>query len=144
MLNFLTNFFTINGKSVIVLVKFSNEDDLLPAEEADAERLYRIAYQQILPVYQAIAKASVLTDGPKPSIEAGANLSFEPSMHNSFMMTLDAKPYFNSKAVAMKIQERRTGRLLGCQVGALVCQGNGVQVVLGRESSLRGYAREAF
>lgn len=24
-------------------------------------------------------------------------------MHNSFMMTLDAKPYFNSKAVAMKI-----------------------------------------
>ena len=92
-----------DGKSVIVLVKFSNEDDLLPAEEADAERLYRIAYQQILPVYQAIAKASVLTDGPKPSIEAGANLSFEPSMHNSFMMTLDAKPYFNSKAVAMKI-----------------------------------------
>lgn len=92
-----------DGKSVIVLVKFSNEDDLLPAEEADAERLYRIAYQQILPVYQAIAKASVLTDGPKPSIEAGSNLSFEPSMHNSFMMTLDAKPYFNSKAVAMKI-----------------------------------------
>ena len=66
-------------------MKFSNEDDLLPAEEADAERLYRIAYQQILPVYQAIAKASVLTDGPKPSIEAGSNLSFEPSMHNSFM-----------------------------------------------------------
>ena len=92
-----------DGKSVIVLVKFSNEDDSLPAEEADAERLYRIAYQQILPVYQAIAKASVLTDGPKPSIEAGATLSFEPSMHNSFMMTLDAKPYFNSKAVAMKI-----------------------------------------
>ena len=92
-----------DGKSVIVLVKFSNEDDSLPAEEADAERLYRIAYQQILPVYQAIAKASVLTDGPKPSIEAGSNLSFEPSMHNSFMMTLDAKPYFNSKAVAMKI-----------------------------------------
>ena len=92
-----------DGKSVIVLVKYSNETDSLPTDEADAERLYRIAYQQILPVYQAIAKASVLTDGPKPSIEAGANLSFEPSMHNSFMMTLDAKPYFNSKAVAMKI-----------------------------------------
>ena len=92
-----------DGKSVIVLVKFCNEDDLLPVEEADAERLYCIAYQQILPVYQAIAKASVLTDGPKPSIEAGSNLSFEPSMHNSFMMTLDAKPYFNNKAVAMKI-----------------------------------------
>ena len=92
-----------DGKSVIVLVKYSNEANSLPTDEADAERLYRIAYQQILPVYQAIAKASVLTDGPKPSIEAGANLSFEPSMHNSFMMTLDAKPYFNSKAMAMKI-----------------------------------------
>ena len=92
-----------DGKSVIVLVKFSNEDDSLPVEEAEAERLYRIAYQQILPVYQAIAKASILTDGPKPSIEAGSNLSFELSMHNTFMMTLDAKPYFNSKAVAIKI-----------------------------------------
>ena len=92
-----------DGKSVIVLVKYSNEANSLPTDEADAERLYRIAYQQILPVYQAIAKASVLTDGPKPSIEAGANLSFEPSMHNSFMMTLDAKPYFNNKAMAMKI-----------------------------------------
>lgn len=92
-----------DGKSVIVLVKYSNETDSLPTDEADAERLYRIAYQQILPVYQAIAKASVLTDGPKPSIEAGSNLSFEPSMHNSFMMTLDAKPYFNNKAMAMKI-----------------------------------------
>ena len=92
-----------DGKSVIVLVKYSNEANSLPTDEADAERLYRIAYQQILPVYQAIAKASVLTDGPKPSIEAGSNLSFEPSMHNSFMMTLDAKPYFNNKAMAMKI-----------------------------------------
>ena len=92
-----------DGKSVIVLVKYSNGTNTLPTDEADAERLYRIAYQQILPVYQAIAKASVLTDGPKPSIEAGSNLSFEPSMHNSFMMTLDAKPYFNNKAMAMKI-----------------------------------------
>ena len=92
-----------DGKSVIVLVKYSNEANSLPTDEADAERLYRIAYQQILPVYQAIAKASVLTDGPKSSIEAGSNLSFEPSMHNSFMMTLDAKPYFNNKAMAMKI-----------------------------------------
>ena len=92
-----------DGKSVIVLVKFCNEDDLLPTEEADAEHLYRIAYQQIFPVYQAIVKASILVDGPKPSIEAGSTLSQEPSIHNSFMMTLDAEPYFNSKAVAMKI-----------------------------------------
>ena len=92
-----------DGKTVIVLIKFQGENDSLPTSEADAEHLYRIAYQQIFPVYQAIVKASTLVDGPKPSIEAGSTLSQEPSIHNSFMMTLDAEPYFNSKAVAMKI-----------------------------------------
>ena len=92
-----------DGKTVIVLIKFQGEKDSLPTSEADAELLYRIAYQQILPVYQAIVKASILVDGPKPSIEAGSTLSQEPSIHNSFMMTLDAEPYFNGKAVAIKI-----------------------------------------
>ena len=92
-----------DGKTVIVLIKFQGEKDSLPTSEADAELLYRIAYQQIFPVYQAIVKASILVDGPKPSIEAGSTLSQEPSIHNSFMMTLDEEPYFNSKAVAMKI-----------------------------------------
>ena len=92
-----------DGKTVIVLIKFQSENDSLPTSESDAEHLYRIAYQQIFPVYQAIVKASILVDGPKPSIEAGSTLSQEPSIHNSFMMTLDAEPYFNSKAVAMKI-----------------------------------------
>ena len=92
-----------DGKTVIVLIKFQGENDSLPTSEADAEHLYRIAYQQIFPVYQAIIKASILVDSPKPSIEAGSTLSQEPSIHNSFMMTLDAKPYFNGKAVAMKI-----------------------------------------
>ena len=92
-----------DGKTVIVLIKFQGEKDSLPTSEADAEHLYRIAYQQIFPVYQAIVKASILVDGPKPSIEAGSTLSQEPSIHNSFMMTIDAEPYFNGKAVAMKI-----------------------------------------
>lgn len=92
-----------DGKTVIVLIKFQGENDSLPISEADAEHLYRIAYQQIFPVYQAIVKASILVDGPKPSIEAGSTLSQEPSIHNSFMMTIDAEPYFNGKAVAMKI-----------------------------------------
>ena len=92
-----------DGKTVIVLIKFQGENDSLPTSEADAEHLYRIAYKQIFPVYQAIVKASILVDGPKPSIEAGSTLSQEPSIHNSFMMTLDAEPYFNGKAVAMKI-----------------------------------------
>ena len=104
-------------KTVIVLIKFQGEKDSLPTSEADAEHLYRIAYQQIFPVYQAIVKASILVDGPKPSIEAGSTLSQEPSIHNSFMMTLDAAPYFNSKAVAMKIDSHARSQNLTPNTG---------------------------
>ena len=106
-----------DGKTVIVLIKFQGENDTLPTSEADAELLYRIAYQQIFPVYQAIVKASILVDGPKPSIEAGSTLSQEPSIHNTFMMTLDAKPYFNSKAVAMKIDSHARSQNLTSSTG---------------------------
>ncbi len=106
-----------DGKTVIVLIKFQGEKDSLPTSEADAEHLYRIAYQQIFPVYQAIVKASILVDGPKPSIEAGSTLSQEPSIHNSFMMTLDAEPYFNNKAVAMKIDSHARSQNLTPNTG---------------------------
>ena len=106
-----------DGKTVIVLIKFQGENDSQPTSEADAEHLYRIAYQQIFPVYQAIVKASILVDGPKPSIEAGSTLSQEPSIHNSFMMTLDAEPYFNSKAVAMKIDSHARSQNLTPSTG---------------------------
>ena len=106
-----------DGKTVIVLIKFQGENDSLPTLEADAEHLYRIAYQQIFPVYQAIVKASILVDGPKPSIEAVSTLSQEPSIHNSFMMTLDAEPYFNSKAVAMKIDSHARSQNLTPNTG---------------------------
>ena len=106
-----------DGKTVIVLIKFQGEKDSLPTSEADAEHLYRIAYQQFFPVYQAIVKASILVDGPKPSIEAGSTLSQEPSIHNSFMMTLDAAPYFNSKAVAMKIDSHARSQNLTPSTG---------------------------
>ena len=106
-----------DGKTVIVLIKFQDKNDSLPTSEADAEHLYRIAYQQIFPVYQAIVKASILVDGPKPSIEAGSTLSQEPSIHNSFMMTLDAEPYFNSKAVAMKIDSHARSQNLTPNTG---------------------------
>ena len=106
-----------DGKTVIVLIKFQGENDSLPTSETDAEHLYRIAYQQIFPVYQAIVKASILVDGPKPSIEAGSTLSQEPSIHNSFMMTIDAEPYFNGKAVAMKIDSHARSQNLTPNTG---------------------------
>ena len=107
-----------DGKSVIILVKYAQQEDaketnslqdnvkqdaFLPTSEPEAEQLYRIAYQQIHPIYQAVAKASFKIGGPRASIEASSALSDEPSLHNSFMMTMDTHPYFNAKAVAMKV-----------------------------------------
>ncbi len=92
-----------DGKSVIALVRFTDQDGSLPTSEPEAEQLYRLAYQQIHPIYQAVTKASLKIGGPRAAIEAAASLSDEPSLHNSFMMTLDTHPYFNDKAVAMRI-----------------------------------------
>lgn len=92
-----------DGKSVIVLVRFTNQDDKLPTSEPEAEQLYRIAYQQIHPIYQAVVKASLTIGAQVASVEASSAMSNEPSLHNSFMMTLDAHPYYNAKAVAMRI-----------------------------------------
>lgn len=105
-----------DGKSVIVLVKYTNEKDDLPISEPEAEQLYRLAYQQIHPIYQAVAKASLKIGGPRASIEASSALSDEPSLHNSFMMTVDANPVFNPKAVAMKVDSQtRTQIFEQCQ-----------------------------
>ena len=98
-----------DGKSVIVLVRFTDTEEALPASEPEAERLYHTAYRQIAPIYQAMVKASLKTGGPRASIEASATLADEPSLHNSFMMTLDDSPYYNAGAVAMKIDSHTAG-----------------------------------
>ena len=75
-----------DGKSVIVLVKFTNQNDKLPTSEPEAEQLYRIAYQQIHPIYQAVVKASLTIGAQVASVEASSAMSNEPSLHNSFLM----------------------------------------------------------
>ena len=94
-----------DGKSVIVLVRFTDKDGKLPTSETEAEQLYRLAYQRVNPIYQSIVKASLKTGDLGADIEASSTLSEEPSLHNSFMMTLDANPYFNAKAAAMRIDK---------------------------------------
>ena len=102
-----------DGKTVVVLVRFTNQENALPASEPEAEQLYRIAYQQIRPIYQAVAKARLQVDGPKPSIEPSAVQVTEPSLHDSFMMTVDAHPYYNAKAVPIKIDGHVPTQTLG-------------------------------
>lgn len=99
-----------DGRSVVVLVRFTNQKNVLPDSESEAEQLYRIAYRQIRPVYQAVVKARLQVGGPTPVNESSDAQTVEPSLHNSFMMTVDANPYYNDRAVAITVDSN--GRTL--------------------------------
>ena len=94
-----------DGKSVVVLVRYADMDNSLPSTEVEAEQLYRIAYLNICPVYQAVVKTSMGVE--KCNLLASSSLSsVQPSMRNSFLMTLDAHPYYHAEAVAMRVDTR--------------------------------------
>lgn len=80
-----------DGRSLIVLVSICNEEGKIPTKEADAELLYQSAYEQVKTLYQSQVQAAI-----KPE---------KPSLASNFMLTLDASPYYNSKAVAMRISQ---------------------------------------
>ena len=80
-----------DGRSLIVLVSICNEEGKIPTKEADADLLYQSAYEQVKTLYQSQVQAAI-----KPE---------KPSMASNFMLTLDASPYYNSKAVAMRISQ---------------------------------------
>ena len=83
-----------DGRSVVVLVSYTAQDGSLPTAEADAEQLYRAACSQVLPVYQVVAKAPILSE--------------KPSLRDNFLLTLDVKPYYNAEAVAMRVDPSLT------------------------------------
>ena len=80
-----------DGRSLIVLVSICNEEGKIPTKEADADLLYQSAYEQVKTLYQSQVQAAI-----KPE---------KPSLTSNFMLTLDASPYYNSKAVAMRISQ---------------------------------------
>lgn len=84
----------VDQQSVEVIVRFTDAEGGLPADEMEAAALYRIAYQQILPIYQAVISPSQAQVAP-----------VTPSLRNNFFLTLDANPYFNAKAVALKVDK---------------------------------------
>ena len=84
----------VDSQSVEVIVRFTDAEGCLPTDELEAEALYRIAYRQILPIYQAVI-----------SLSQAQIASVSPSLRNNFFLTLDANPYFNAKAVALKVDK---------------------------------------
>ena len=80
-----------DGRSVEILVKFSDEKGELPTDEEHADRLYQSAYRHILPIYQSVIHAEIASQ--------------KPSIRSYFLLTLDNLPYYNPQAVALKVDE---------------------------------------
>lgn len=81
-----------DGRSVEILVKFTDEKGELPTDEEHADRLYQSAYRHILPIYQSVIHAEIASQ--------------TPSIRSNFLLTLDTLPYYNPQAVALKVDEK--------------------------------------
>lgn len=81
-----------DGRSVEILVKFTDEKGELPTDEEHADRLYQSAYRHILPIYQSVIHAEIASQ--------------KPSIRSYFLLTLDTQPYYNPQAVALKVDEK--------------------------------------
>lgn len=81
-----------DGRSVEILVKFTDEKGELPTDEEHADRLYQSVYRHILPIYQSVIHAEIASQ--------------KPSIRSNFLLTLDNLPYYNPQAVALKVDEK--------------------------------------
>ncbi len=90
-----------NAQSIHVWVRYTGKDGTLPTSENDAELLHQAAYFQIMPIYRTMIDAEL-----KGTI---------PSLRNDFPMTLDATPYYNSKAAPIKVHH--TSNIASAQEG---------------------------
>lgn len=81
-----------DGRSVEILVKFSDKKGELPTDEEHANRLYQSAYRHILPIYQSVIHAEIASQ--------------KPSIRSYFLLTLDTQPYYIPQAVALKVDEK--------------------------------------
>lgn len=90
-----------DGKSVVVLVSYAATEGSLPDEEADAETLYRSAHAQARMVYQAVVKEPLL--------------SGKPSLSDSFLLTVDARPYYNPQSSPMRVDKDLPSDDLPCE-----------------------------
>ena len=91
----------VDGKLVHILVSYTDPHGNLPETIEEAERLYAIAYREVIPIYQSIIKARLRQS--------------ELGMKDHFLMTLDASPYFNPDAIPLKINlhVRKQERVIG-------------------------------
>lgn len=78
-----------SGRSVKILVAVEAADGQAPADEEAANTLYRAAHAYAVRIYSGVTGREVTVA--------------QPSVRDSFRMTLDAAPYLNAKATALKV-----------------------------------------
>ena len=87
----LAAFMGADGISLNVLVKYALAGGDLPDDEAEAERIYQLAFHTFAPLYQLLVKANLQM--PNPSI------------HSDFLFTQDALSYYRADAVPLVLNE---------------------------------------
>ena len=87
----LAAFVGADGISLNVLVRYALADGDLPDEEAEADRIYQLAFHTFAPLYQLLVKATLQM--PNPSI------------HSDFLFTQDAFSYYRADAQPLVLNE---------------------------------------
>lgn len=78
-----------SGRSVKILVAVEAADGQAPADEEAANTLYRTAHAYAVRIYSGVTGREVTVA--------------QPSVRDSFRMTLDTAPFVNTKATALKV-----------------------------------------
>ena len=87
----LAAFMGADGISLHVLVKYALSKGTLPNEEAEADRIYKLAFHTFAPLYQILVKATMQMP--------------EPSIYSDFLLTRDALPYYREDALPLMLNE---------------------------------------
>lgn len=80
----------IDGKSIHVLVRMTDENGVIPDDEAEANRLYAIAYKSGEAMYGSVVGWPLIT------LE-------QPSVRDSFLRPVDARPFFNEDSLPLVV-----------------------------------------
>ena len=80
-----------DGLGVHIFVRYTDESGSIPSDEAAAEQLYKVAFADAAPVYKSVVNAT---------LQASV-----PTLKDDLLMTLDETPYYNPKAVALRISK---------------------------------------
>lgn len=78
-----------DAKGIVVLVRYADENGMLPADEEVAKHLYRQAAARIRPLYLSQIEGKVAK---------GVS-----SLYDNFLDTLDAHPYYNPQAIPLRV-----------------------------------------